>query len=68
MSWFETPLQIETAIEREHVVEELASNFSGSQSFLFFGRGNILSGGIGGALKLKEVSLHSCGSLCSPAR
>ncbi len=50
------PYKIEATLEREHVVEELASNFSGSQSFLFFGRGISYPVALEGALKLKEVS------------
>ncbi len=50
------PYKIETVLEREHLIEELASKFAFSQNFLYLGRGISFPVALEGALKLKEIS------------
>jgi glucosamine--fructose-6-phosphate aminotransferase (isomerizing) len=50
------PYKIETALDREPAVEELASRFINSENFLFLGRGMSYPIAMEGALKLKEIS------------
>jgi len=50
------PYKIETALDREPAVEELASRFVNSENFLFLGRGMSYPIAMEGALKLKEIS------------
>lgn len=50
------PYKVETALDREPAVEELASRFANSENFLFLGRGMSYPIAMEGALKLKEIS------------
>ena len=50
------PYKVETALDREPAVEELASRFVNSENFLFLGRGMSYPIAMEGALKLKEIS------------
>ncbi len=50
------PYKVETALDREPAVEELASRFINSENFLFLGRGMSYPIAMEGALKLKEIS------------
>ncbi len=58
------PNRIEQMLSQDKRIEQLAERFSDKHHALFLGRGDQYPIAMEGALKLKEISLHSRGSLC----
>ncbi|TYO96677.1 glutamine--fructose-6-phosphate transaminase [Geothermobacter ehrlichii] len=56
------PRKIETALELDSAIEEIARTFVSARDFLYLGRGNQYPIALEGALKLKEISyIHAEG-------
>lgn len=56
------PRKIETALELDEQIQDIAKNFKDADNFLYLGRGNQFPIALEGALKLKEISyIHAEG-------
>ncbi len=60
----ELPVRLESLLESGVAYDELAREFFRATDFLYLGRGISFPIALEGALKLKEILLHSCGRLC----